>query len=224
MKAMILAAGFGTRLRPLTLSIPKALVPFAGMTLIEYNIIKLVRSGINEIAINLHYLGEMIQRHLGDGKHYNAQITYFHEDPILGSGGAIQNALDFFENSPFVVISADIISDIDYSICNFQLSKNSLAKLFVVHNPSYHAIGDFNLTNNNVLNFNTPRLYTYSGIGVFSPLIFDKQIATTPLMDYLYTYIVNNKVLGVLHTGKWFNIGTLEELNVAEAQMQWAAI
>ena len=109
MRAMILAAGFGTRLRPLTNTVPKALVPVAGRPLIEYSLLFLKAYGIENVVINLHHLGEKIREALGDGSAYGLRITYSPEDPILESGGGIKNAQPFLDGETFLVLNCDTI-------------------------------------------------------------------------------------------------------------------
>lgn len=132
MRAMILAAGLGTRLRPLTHTVPKALIPVAGRPLIEYGLLLLKSQGIAEVVINLHHLGEKIRAALGDGSVYDLRITYSPEDPILDTGGGIKKAQGFLDGETFVVLNCDTILDLDLSIVLAAHRRNHAAATLVL--------------------------------------------------------------------------------------------
>src|SRR5918996_5519933 len=142
MRAMILAAGFGTRLRPLTNTVPKALVPVAGRPLIEYSLLFLRSQGITEVVINLHHLGEKIRAALGDGSLYGIRIFYSPEDPILETGGGIKNAQSFLDGDTFVVMNCDTILDLNLQeALAFHRHKQAVATLVLRSDPDVDHYG-----------------------------------------------------------------------------------
>lgn len=223
MKAMILAAGRGERMRPLTDYTPKPLLKVAGKALIEYHIDALARSGINEIVINHAWLGNKFEDELGDGERYGVSIQYSPENEgRLETGGGILNALPLLGDSAFIIINGDIWTD--YVFANIQKSigesTDNDAHLVLIDNPAHHPDGDFLLHNGVVYN-DTPdnselsdkMKLTYSGIAVFHPNLFTGcDSGGFPLAPLLRTAMSQGRVSGEYFQGRWSDVGTLERL------------
>lgn len=217
MKAMILAAGRGQRLRPLTDTIPKPLIDINnGKTLIEYLIVSLRNAGIHEIVINHAYLGASIENALGNGERLQVKITYSPETlPGLETGGGIKKALPLLGNSPFIVINSDIWTDFPFQ--KLPSSPPKLAHLIMVDNPSHHPEGDFTLDQQYLCNAGKNRL-TFSGIGVYRPELFNSDNSSTnkdarfSLKTLLLPAMRANNITGEYYSGEWMDIGTIERL------------
>ncbi|MAZ39072.1 MAG: mannose-1-phosphate guanylyltransferase [Legionellales bacterium] len=208
MKAIILAAGEGRRLKPLTDHIPKPLLKINGQCLIEYHINALVKAGINEIIINVSHLGQQIIDTLGDGHRYNAKLAYSIESEPLETAGGILKALPLLGSNPFIAISADIFTD--YHFKNLVDLPIHLAHLVLTDNPPFHPNGDFALEKSIVKNDGKP-LYNFAGISVLSPLLFkDCKSGKFSLAPLLRSAINNFAVSGEYFQGIWHNIGTME--------------
>ena len=219
--AMILAAGRGERMRPLTDHTPKALVPVAGKPLIVHHLEKLSKINIKNIVINISYLAENIREALGDGSQFDVNITYSYEPEALETGGGIYQALSLLGSDPFLVISSDIYTDYDFKnlldISN-KLEKQTalLAHLILAPNPAYHPQGDFALDNNGFVK-NIPE-YTYASMGVFHPDLFlGCQQGKFSIVPLLLKAMSKQHVTGELYPGLWHNVGTVEELKFLEA-------
>lgn len=214
-KAMILAAGRGERMRPLTDFTPKPLIRAGAKPLIQYHIEALTSAGFTQIIINHAYLGEQIENYLGDGQQFGINIHYSPESTALGTGGGILNALPFFDSQPFLVVNADVWCDINFATLN--LPQNSLAHLILVANPDHNLKGDFYLQDHYVRNEGTKPSLTFSGIGIYHPALFATSkpgnFALTPL---LRAACENDQVSGQYYTGRWLDIGTPERLNELE--------
>lgn len=170
MKAMILAAGQGERMRPLTEVTPKSLLTAGGRPLIEYLIEALARAGIRDLVVNLSWLGDKIQRALGNGHRYGVRIQYSHEgDEALETGGGIFRALPLLGPEPFLALNGDLWTD--YAFERLPREPAGLAHLVLVDNPAHHGAGDFTLCDGKVGNAGTPRL-TFSGIALYRPALF----------------------------------------------------
>jgi MurNAc alpha-1-phosphate uridylyltransferase len=214
MKAMILAAGRGKRLRPLTDRIPKPLLPVAGKPLIEYHIETLAAAGIRELVINHAHLGVRVEQALGDGSRWGTRIQYSPEAEALGTGGGICNALPLLGSQPFIVVNGDVWTDYDFAC--LRLSGDRLAHLVLVANPSHHPMGDFSLMDGRVLDQGDVR-WTFSGIGVYSPDLFRGCGADAfPLAPLLREAMADGRVSGELFTGRWIDVGTPERLGELE--------
>lgn len=219
---MILAAGRGERLRPLTDDCPKPLLKVCGQSLIEYHLHNLANIGITEIIINHAWLGDKIEKQLGDGEKYGVHILYSPEKKALETGGGIKQALPLLsenKQAPFLVINGDIYIDSMPSRDDLSLPKNKLAKLFLVDNPSQHPEGDFALIEQNVLQTGKTKL-TFSGIGVYHPTLFDN----TPnnafrLPSVLRPAMDKNLVTGHHYQGYWCDVGTMERLQQLEQKL-----
>ena len=212
MKAMILAAGRGERMRPLTDATPKPLLRVGGQCLIEYHLKALQRAGIREAVINLGHLGEQIQALLGDGQRYGLDIRYSHEgDHILDTGGGIHHALPMMGEEPFLVINGDIFTDFPFE--SLQGRAVALAHVVLVANPTHHPQGDFSLVGEQVQAEAEPR-FTFSGIGVYRPALFAGCTAGVfPLAPLLRRAMAAGQVSGEFYTGMWCDVGTPARLS-----------
>jgi len=216
MKAMILAAGRGERLRPLTDETPKPLIKVAAKSLIEYHIENLARAGIKEIIINTAWLAEKIHRQLGDGSAYSVSIRYSDEGTAMETAGGIINALPLLGDEPFLVVNGDISCDFDFSTLA-ELETGIQAHLVLVENPEHNPAGDFSLHQGLVKNTGKP-MYTFSGIGIYSAAFFaGQQSGISPLAPLIRSMSENNLVSGQLHQGRWTDVGTIERLQELEA-------
>ncbi len=210
-KAMILAAGRGERMRPLTDHTPKPLLEVGGKPLIQHHVEKLVRAGYRELVINHAHLGEKIEGFLGSGERFGASITYSPEPPgALETGGGIFNALPLLGPSSFLVVNGDIWTDYDFS--KARCEKGMLAHLVLVDNPQHHPEGDFGLDSGQVRERNGKRL-TFSGIGVYRPAFFAGcRGGAFPLGPLLRQIMGRGLVSGEHHCGCWIDVGTPERL------------
>lgn len=214
MKAIILAAGRGERMRPLTDTTPKPLLKVGGKCLIEYHITNLAQAGITELVINHAYLGEQLKATLGNGSTYGASITYSNEsNQALETGGGIFKALPllstYSDNSPFIVINGDIWTD--YPFIQLTQQAPALAHLVLVDNPAHNPSGDFSLVDKKITQ-KGPKL-TFSGISVLRPSLFNQcENNAFPLAPLLRQAIHQNKVTATHYHGKWLDIGTPERL------------
>jgi MurNAc alpha-1-phosphate uridylyltransferase len=217
MKAMILSAGKGTRMRPLTLTTPKPLLKIQEKPLIIYHIEKLASLGIKEIIINIAYLGYQIPKALGDGSFWNISIKYSDEQKEGGleSAGGIIKALALLGEETFIVINGDVFTEYTFDT-SYKLKKNILAHLILVDNPKHNPQGDFDLDKDIILN---KKAYTFSGIGYYSPKLFENvaygKLALAPL---LRKFISNARITGEVYRGKWVDIGTVERLDETNKQ------
>ncbi len=204
---MILAAGRGERMRPLTDRTPKPLLRVHGKPLIEYHIEALMRAGIGEIVINIAWLGEQIRSQIGNGVKYGIKITYSDEGPeALETGGGIFRALPLLGDAPFWLINGDIFCAFHYGVR--ELADGALGHLILVPNPGHHAAGDFSLADGKVTR-RSGRTLTYSGIAVLHPDLFtgaaDGKFPLAPLFN---DAIEREALTGELFNGRWMDVGT----------------
>ncbi|WP_263078310.1 nucleotidyltransferase family protein [Endozoicomonas sp. Mp262] len=213
MRAMILAAGFGKRLRPITLQTPKPLVPVAGKPLIVYHIENLARAGIRDIIINHSWLGDQIVSHLGDGEQWGVRLRYSAEPEPLETGGGILQAMPLLTeggNDSFIVINGDVYTD--YPLNQLPSSITAHAHLVMVNNPDFKPVGDFSLAAGYVLD-DKDRSLTFSGISVLSNALFNGcHPGAFKLAPLLRKAMACQKVTGVHYTGHWTDVGTIERL------------
>lgn len=221
MKAMILAAGLGARLRPLTNSIPKPMLKVAGKPLLEYHLERLSDAGITEIVINISWLADQIEDYFSDGSDFGVNINWSHEDIPLETGGGIFNALPVLGSAPFLLISGDVWTDFPIETLLIKpIESKNLAHLVLVDNPEHNLMGDFSLEHNRV-GFGAER-HTYSGISILSPELFndiDARKSVFPLRNVLRPAILSNRISGTLYSGEWCDVGTLQRYNKLHKQI-----
>ncbi len=215
MKAMILAAGKGERLRPLTLHTPKPLVRAAGVPLIEYHVRALAQAGFAELVVNHAWLGQQIEDYLADGARFGVRIRYSAEGEPLETGGGIQRALPLLGEQPFVVVNGDIWTDFDFTALRQPLS--GLAHLVLVDNPAHHPQGDFCLLDGRVSEAGSASKLTYSGMAVLHPALFRECVAGAfKLAPLLRQAMASGQVTGEHYRGRWVDVGTHERLAEVE--------
>ena len=222
MKAMILAAGHGTRMRPLTDHTPKPLLKVGGKPLIVWHIEKLKQCGFDEIVINIAYLAEQIPRTLGDGSQWGVNIQYSNEqnEGALETAGGIIKALPLLGDKPFLVISADVWCDYNYDYTPKNLNNDNLAHLVLIKNPKHHPNGDFHLDSAGKLHTEGHKKYTFSGIAYYHPILFEGlSYGKRPIRYVLRDAMDNNKVSGILHKGDWRDIGTPDRLEQLDHEL-----
>lgn len=210
-RAMLLAAGRGERMRPLTDQLPKPLLTVRGKPLIVYHLERLARGGVREVVINLAWLGARIRAALGDGSIWGVSIRYSDEGArALETGGGIFKALPWLSGEPFLVVNADVYTDFDFA--TLQIAADAWARLLLVPNPAHHSQGDFALEQGRIVAQGTPR-YTYAGIGVFRPDLFQGcQPGRFALLPLLQRAIAARRLQGELYGGQWTDVGTAERL------------
>jgi N-acetyl-alpha-D-muramate 1-phosphate uridylyltransferase len=220
MRAMILAAGRGERMRPLTDTLPKPLLEVGGKPLIHYHLEALGQAGIRDIVVNLAWQGELIRRALGDGKRFGVQIRYSDEPAgALETGGGILAALPLLGPGPFLVISGDIWSDFALASCIDRLAADDVAHFVVAPNPGFHAQGDFGLESGRLVD-RAPR-FTYANIGVLRAEFFaGRQPGRFALAPLMFEWIRQGRVSGELFLGRWHNLGTPMQLAELDAELR----
>jgi N-acetyl-alpha-D-muramate 1-phosphate uridylyltransferase len=218
MKAMVLAAGRGERMRPITDKIPKPLVPVAGKPLIVYHLEALARAGVREVVVNLAYRGSQIRESLADGSRYGVRIEYSDEGPEpIETGGGIFKALPLLGPAPFLVVNGDVWTDFDFSALP-ALDAGAHARLVMVPNPPQLARGDFGLEGDLIVERDNDR-FTYSGIGIYSSEFFAGcEPGKFPLLPLLKRAIAARRLRGQIYRGVWSDIGTPERLAAVEAE------
>lgn len=217
MKAMILAAGRGNRMRPLTDTLPKPLLPLRGRPLIEHHLEQLSRAGIREFVINTGWLGEKLPEVLGSGKRWNARIEYSHEGwPALETGGGIFKALPLLGEEAFLVVNGDVYVECDWKTWTRRgLARGDLAHLVLVPNPAHNLKGDFGLVGSRINEDGSQ--YTFSGISVLHPDLFEGcRPGAFKLAPLLRKASDLGLVTGELFKGLWSDIGTPERLKRLE--------
>lgn len=218
MRAMILAAGRGERMRPLTDATPKPLLPVAGRPLIVHHLEALAAAGIRDLVINHAHLGDQIEAALGDGHEHGVTIRYSVEpEGALETGGGILQALPLLGPEPFLVINGDVWSD--YPFADLPRHPDGLAHLVLVDNPDHHPEGDFVLAAGRVRE-RDGRGLTYSGIGVYDPALFAGHApGRFPLAPLLHAAIARDAVAGEHWQGRWVDVGTPDRLRALEAAL-----
>ena len=221
MRAMVLAAGRGERMRPLTDTTPKPLLEVGGQPLIAYHLRALAHAGVTEIVVNLSWLGERIRAALEDGRAYGVRILYSEEGPVpLETGGGIHHALALLGPEPFLVVNGDIWTDFDFR--HLVLDEAADARLVLVPNPEHHLRGDFGLDADRIVVRDTDRL-TYAGIGVYRPEFFAGcQPGRFPLLPLLVRAINARRLRGPRHAGAWLDVGSPARLAAVDAKIRAA--
>ncbi len=227
MKAMILAAGRGERMRPLTDHMPKPLIPVAGRPLIEHHLLQLKAAGISDVVINLGWLGDQLREHLGDGAALGLSIAWSEEGwPALETGGGIFHALPLLGSAPFLLINGDVWCDYPLERLAARatsLLANDLAHLLLVSNPPHNLGGDFGLAGDETggrLITACAEAHTFSGLSVLCPELFvDCTPGAFPLAPLLRDAAIRGRVSAELYRGNWIDVGTPERLATLEAQL-----
>lgn len=222
MKAMILAAGRGERLRPLTDETPKPLIQAGPKRLIEYLIDNLVAAGFDDLIINYAHLGDQFPETLGDGRRYKARIQYSPETQGgLETAGGIVHALPLLGKEPFLVVNGDIWTDFDFqSLRQFQLAAGKLCHLVMVNNPPHNPAGDFAVSADGNLDFDGEEKWTFSGIAVYNPALFSGLSSEKrPLKPLFEKAIQQRQASAEVYHGEWSDIGTIERLQALEQQL-----
>lgn len=230
MQAMILAAGRGNRMRPLTDHLPKPLLSVGGKPLIVWHIERLVQAGISNIVINHAWLGHKLEEALGDGKHFGATIRYSPEPTGgLETAGGIRHALPLLGKNPFLVINGDIWCDWNpiHTIDALHHFNHSAIRawLLMVNNPEHHPEGDFYINNDGLLQKEGHPKLTFAGVGIYHPHLFTRIQAkeSYKLAPLLSSAMTRNAVIGEHYTGQWFDVGTPHRLTQLESVLsaQW---
>lgn len=218
MKAMILAAGRGERMRPLTDHTPKPLLKVGGKPLIVWHIERLVAAGFKDLVINHAHLGAQIENALGDGSQWGVRIQYSPEEIALETAGGIANAMPLLGDAPFLVVNGDVFTDIDFGA--LKLVSPNVAHLVMVDNPPQHAAGDFALSGGKLGVDGTEKL-TFSGVGVYQPKLFAgiTRGEAAKLAPLLKAAMGQGFVSGSHHQGVWHDIGTPERLLALDSQL-----
>lgn len=213
MKAMILAAGRGERLRPITDTIPKPLVKVGDKELLVWHLEKLKKAKITDIIINSAYLSQKIVSFIGDGSRFGVRVTHSIEGQKgLETAGGIIKALPFFENKPFLVVNGDTFMDADYNQFVEPLDDTVSAKLFLVENPPHNQKGDFSIDENG--NCKRGPGFTFSGAALYNPKAFSGfEVQRMPLLPLFEKWAENNLLKAKLVNGKWFDVGTIQRLD-----------
>ena len=224
MKAMILAAGRGERMRPLTDTVPKPLLEVGGKPLIVYHLEALAAVGIKEVVINIAYLGQHIREYVGDGSHWGLTVFYSEEPEPLETAGALLHAMPLLGETPFVLINGDVWTDFPLSQLMASSLDDVLGRLILVSNPEHNPQGDFCLSDQSLVmqKSSVPQRhsYTFSGIGVFSPDIIhgypDKR-RIFPLREVFAHAIAQQQLSGEVYCGQWWDVGTPERLQLLDS-------
>ncbi|MBI4294326.1 MAG: nucleotidyltransferase family protein [Betaproteobacteria bacterium] len=220
MKAMILAAGRGERMRPLTDSIPKPLLEVHGKPIIVWMIERLASAGFVELVINHAHLGHLMEAALGDGARYGVAIRYSSEGDALETAGGIAKALPLLGSAPFLVVNGDILCDVDFARLRRHSLGANLAHIVLVPNPAQHPGGDFALAGGLARSDGAPK-WTFAGIGVYAPALF-RSVASgqkAQLAPLLHAAMDSARVSAEIHRGQWADVGTPERL--AELKAKW---
>ncbi|MEX5444098.1 N-acetylmuramate alpha-1-phosphate uridylyltransferase MurU [Acinetobacter schindleri] len=224
MKAMILAAGLGNRMRPLTLHTPKPLLEVGGKPLIVWHIEKLAAIGVNEIVINTAWLGEKLVEALGDGSQFGVKILWSHEGEGLETAGGIINALPLLGGQPFILVNGDVWTTMDFApLLTVELGEN-LAHLVLVQNPPQHPQGDFSMAEGKAYTFDQQvggENLTFSGVSVLDPKMFQVlETGKRPLAPLLKAAMQNQQVAASKLAGIWVDVGTPERLAALDAEIR----
>ena len=221
---MILAAGRGERMRPLTDSCPKPLLRVGGKALIEWHLVRLARTGFRQIVINHAHLGSMLEKALGDGSRWGLNITWSPEAAALETAGGIAQALPLLGSDPFLVVNGDIWCDFDFgrarTISAQMLAGDLDAWCVLVDNPPQHPRGDFGIDSGRLLAEASQR-FTFSGIGVYRPTLFGQLVRgqPAPLAPLLREAITRGAAGAERHAGRWVDVGTPQRLTELDAQL-----
>ena len=228
MKAFILAAGFGKRLRPITETTPKPLIPLNGKPLIAYHLENLKRAGVQDVVVNVHWLADQIIDYLGDGSEFGLNIQFSHEAELLETGGGILKALPLLGDAPFLLVNGDVYIEYTFSeLLGHQLGDN-LAHLLLVENPSHNGTGDFSINDfsagsGQLRRHESDNEFTYAGVALIRPMLFNEWMSQTgpfALLSPLLSAAINNRLSGELFQGVWEDVGTIERLEKLDRSLK----
>lgn len=225
MRAMILAAGRGERLRPLTDTVPKPLLPVGGKPLVNWLLERLAAAGIEDVVVNTAHLGEQLESALGDGRRWGLRIAYSREPLALETAGGIAHALPLLGDAPFLVVSGDIHTGFDFAALARVAARiaadpsRHAAHFVLVDNPPWHSGGDMALVEGRVRRVGP--MLTYGNIGVFHPSLFRDVVSGTrlPLFPWAYRVVDEDRVSGEHFRGLWENVGTAEQLAALDQRL-----
>ncbi|MBO6754328.1 MAG: nucleotidyltransferase family protein [Spongiibacter sp.] len=218
---MILAAGFGERMRPLTETTPKPLLRAAGKPLIDYHLEKLAAAGFDDVVVNSAWLSAQIVDYLGDGARYGLRIQHSVEHEPLETAGGIVRALPMLGDEPFLLINGDVWTDIDFAALHS--ARPDAAELVMVTNPAHHPEGDFALADDGLLREQGDPRYTFAGVSVWQPACFAGLApGRRPLKPLMQALMARSQLRGRLHRGQWWDIGTPERLAALDAELRSA--
>ncbi len=223
-KAMILAAGLGQRMRPLTDHLPKPLLSAGGKPLLQYHLEALAAAGVEEVVINLAYLGEKIRDFVGSGEKFGICVRYSEEPEPLETAGALLNALHLLGDDPFILINGDVWSDYPVeNLANYSLNQSEDAHLVLVPNPEFHPHGDFSPNSSGLLE-NNPLLdkFTFAGLSVIHPRLikyYPHRRVKFPLGEVLKYGINETRISAEVYRGRWSDVGTPERLALLDTQL-----
>jgi N-acetyl-alpha-D-muramate 1-phosphate uridylyltransferase len=233
MKAMILAAGLGQRMRPLTNHLPKPLLSVGGKPLLQYHLEALAQAGITQVIINLAYLGDKIREYVGDGSRFGVQVHYSPEPEPLETAGALRHAMPLLGNAPFLLLNGDVWSDFPLApLCRHNLVNNTLAHLVLVPNPEFHPHGDFAINTQGYLATydsiaqNKLTKHTFAGISLIHPQLISQYPAQRqkfPLGEVLRHGITQQSISAEIYTGRWSDVGTPARLQSLDVELVSAA-
>jgi len=219
MHAMILAAGLGLRMKPLTNDLPKALIEVGDTTLIERHLAALQRAGFSRVVINVHHLAEMIMNRIGDGTRYDLEVVFSREEQLLETAGGIRKALPLLGDRPFAVISSDIYCDYDVACLPAEMPERS-GHLVMVDNPGWHPEGDFAMDEQGIIGARGQRL-TYSGISVYEPSFFEGDHRGPQKLRELFDRAMpRGRLTGEHYHGFWSDVGTPERLAALKSMLE----
>ncbi|WP_339619111.1 MULTISPECIES: N-acetylmuramate alpha-1-phosphate uridylyltransferase MurU [unclassified Marinimicrobium] len=221
---MILAAGLGKRMRPLTDHTPKPLLAVGGKPLLQYHLEALAQAGVREVIINTAYLAEKIEQFAGDGNRFGLAIHYSREPEPLETGGAIYRALPLLGEAPFLLINGDVWTDFPLpTLTEPILPDSALGRLLLVPNPTFHPRGDFSLSASRVGLATDAERYTFAGVSLLRPALvarYPERRSVFPLLEALRPAIEAGQLEGRVHHGQWSDVGTPERLSQLEQQLQ----
>jgi len=211
MNAMLLAAGRGMRLRPLTDSTPKPLLAVAGYPLLDYHLRALAAADVRRVVINVSWLGQQIVAAIGDGERYGLDVRYSDEgEQALETGGGVVRALPLLGDAPFLVINADVWTDFPFATLD-RLADEDLARVVLVENPAHHPSGDFSVADGRLIADDEPA-FTFSGVGLYRPEFFRGYGERFSLAVPLREYAINGRVAAHRFAGRWWDVGTAQRL------------
>lgn len=223
MKTMILAAGLGKRMRPLTTVRPKPLLKVNGKALIDYHLERLAAAGVREVVINHYWLGEQIEAHVGDGGAYGLAVQYSPEQELLDTAGGMINALPLLGDEPFMLVNGDIWCD--YPVADLLAQNPASAHLVMVDNPEHHPEGDFFLSDGQLAIRGSGPALTYAGLAVIHPALFaGAEGGCQPLKPFLLRAIEDGTATGEYYPGEWVDVGTPERLRQLDTRVSSAAL